>query len=79
MRRFRFSEELVMAQIPRSFALTGQSLLIMAHQNDLHRSLAPTGIRAAQATNGGLEDLREYTIKLRELYQRLWLSENYPT
>ena len=32
-----------------------------------------------QGTNGRLEDLREYTTKLRQLYSDLWLSENRPT
>ena len=51
----------------------------LAHQNGPDRHLASSGLGAAQGTNGRLEDLRDYTTKLRELYQQLWLSENYPT
>jgi hexosaminidase len=31
------------------------------------------------STEGRLQDLRDYSTKLRELYNRLWLSENLPT
>ena len=30
------------------------------------------------STNGRLQDLRDYTTRLRELYRELWLSENFP-
>ncbi len=51
----------------------------LAHQNGPDRTLAFSGLEAAQSTNGRLEDLRDYTTKLRELYQELWLAENLPT
>jgi len=51
----------------------------LAHQNDSDRRLAFVAVSTAYGTNGRLEDLRDYTTKLRELYQQLWLSENYPT
>lgn len=31
------------------------------------------------STNGRLQDLRDYTTRLTELYRQLWLSENLPT
>ncbi len=31
------------------------------------------------STNGRLEDLRDYTTRLEEMYRQLWLSENLPT
>jgi hexosaminidase len=31
------------------------------------------------STNGRLQDLRDYTTRLRELYRELWLSENLPS
>jgi hypothetical protein len=51
----------------------------LAHQGETDRHLASMGLWEVQGTNGRLEDLRDYTTKLRELYQQLWLSENYPT
>ncbi len=48
----------------------------LAHQNDPDRQLASMGLWKVEGTNGRLEDLREYTTKLRELYQELWLGEN---
>lgn len=32
-----------------------------------------------ESTNGRLEDLRDYTTRLRELYRERWLAENLPT
>lgn len=32
-----------------------------------------------QSTNGRLEDLRDYTTKLRELYKQRWMAENLDT
>ncbi len=31
------------------------------------------------STNGRLQDLREYTTRIRELYKQRWLAENLPT
>ncbi len=51
----------------------------LAHQNDTDRSIAADGLGQIEGTNGRLEDLRDYTTRLRELYKQLWLSENRPT
>ncbi len=51
----------------------------LAHQNDSDRSIASDGLDQIEGTNGRLEDLRDYTTRLRELYKELWLSENRPT
>ncbi len=31
------------------------------------------------STNGRLQDLRDYTTRIRELYKERWLAENFPT
>lgn len=51
----------------------------LAHQNDSDRDLASMGLWTTEGTNGRLEDLRDYTTRLRELYEQLWRSENYAT
>jgi hypothetical protein len=51
----------------------------LAHQNDSDRSVASDGLRQIVGTNGRLEDLRDYTTRLREFYKELWLSENRST
>jgi hypothetical protein len=51
---------------------------VLAHQKDKNRELAFTELMEIESTNGRLEDLRDYTTKLRGLYQELWLSENLP-
>ena len=51
----------------------------LQHQKD-KRDLAMAQFWSIQSPDGGrLEDLREYTTRLRELYKQLWLSENYET
>lgn len=39
---------------------------------------AAADLEDIQSTNGRLEDLRDYTTRLTELYRELWLSENLP-
>lgn len=51
----------------------------LAHAQDKDRFVAFMGLWQVESTNGRLEDLRDYTTKLRELYQQLWLEENLPT
>jgi hypothetical protein len=49
----------------------------LQHQKD-DKDLAMGQLGSIQGPDGGrLEDLREYTTRLRELYKDLWLSENY--
>ncbi len=49
----------------------------LQHQKD-NKDLAMGQLRSIQSPDGGrLEDLREYTTRLRELYKDLWLSENH--
>ena len=50
-----------------------------AHQND--RTWRQTGndLSDIDSTNGRLQDLRDYTTRLREIYMQRWLSENLPT
>jgi len=40
--------------------------------------MASADLEDIQSTNGRLEDLRDYTTRLTELYRQLWLSENLP-
>jgi hexosaminidase len=51
----------------------------VAHQHDKNRSLVGNELSEITSTNGRLEDLRDYTTRLRESYKELWLSENLPT
>ncbi len=39
---------------------------------------ASADLEDIQSTNGRLEDLRDYTTRLTEMYRKLWLSENLP-
>jgi hexosaminidase len=50
----------------------------LAHQNDRDKKLFNNALADIQSTNGRLQDLRDYTTRLRELYQQRWLSENLP-
>jgi len=51
----------------------------LAHQNDKSKQdLVGNELEEITSTNGRLDDLRDYTTRLRELYQQLWLSENLP-
>jgi hypothetical protein len=49
-----------------------------AHENDKDRRLAGNELEEIEGTNGRLEDLRDYTTRLRELYASAWLAENLP-
>jgi len=40
--------------------------------------MAAGDLEDIESTNGRLEDLRDYTTRLTELYRKLWLSENLP-
>ena len=51
----------------------------VAQQSGKNHSMAAGDLEDIQSTNGRLEDLRDYTTRLTELYRRLWLSENMPT
>jgi hypothetical protein len=51
----------------------------LAHQSDRDRRLTEMELSEITSTNGHLQDLRDYTTKLRELYRQLWLSENLAT
>ena len=50
----------------------------VAQQGNKDRGLAAGDLEDIQSTNGRLEDLREYTTRLTEMYRKLWLSENLP-
>jgi hexosaminidase len=50
----------------------------LAHQHDKDQSLVENELGEIESTNGRLEDLRDYTTRLRELYKELWLAENLP-
>jgi hexosaminidase len=51
----------------------------VAHEHDKDQSLTENELSEIESTNGRLEDLRDYTTRLRELYRELWLSENLPS
>ena len=49
----------------------------LQHQKD-NKDMAMGQLGGIEEPDGGrLEDLREYTTRLRELYKDLWLSENH--
>ena len=49
----------------------------LQHQKD-NKDMAMDQLGGIEEPDGGrLEDLREYTTRLRELYKDLWLSENH--
>lgn len=50
----------------------------LAHQNDHDKRLFYDALEDIQSTNGRLQDLRDYTTRLRELYKQRWLSESLP-
>lgn len=51
---------------------------VLAHQNDKDRKFAWNELIEIESLNGRLEDLRDYTTRLRGLYEELWLNENLP-
>jgi hypothetical protein len=58
--------------------IAGIYAMALQHQND-NKDLAMDQLWYIQNNSlGRLEDLREYTTRLRELYKDLWLSENHP-
>lgn len=50
----------------------------LAHEHDKNQDLSGNELGEIESTNGRLDDLRDYTTRLRELYRELWLSENLP-
>jgi hexosaminidase len=50
----------------------------VAQQGGKDSRMASADLEDIQSTNGRLEDLRDYTTRLTELYRHLWLSENLP-
>ncbi len=50
-----------------------------AHQNQRGRPQTGNDLSDIDSTNGRLQDLRDYTTRLREIYKQRWLSENLPT
>jgi hexosaminidase len=50
----------------------------LAHEHDKNQDVTGNELGEIESTNGRLEDLRDYTTRLRELYRQLWLSENLP-
>jgi hexosaminidase len=46
---------------------------------DNHQGTGSADLSDISSTNGRLQDLRDYTTRLTELYRELWLSENLPT
>lgn len=51
----------------------------LAHEHDKDQSLVGNDFSDITSTNGRLEDLRDYTTRLTELYRQRWLAENLPT
>lgn len=50
----------------------------VASRNGKNRRMTGRNLSDISSTNGRLQDLRDYTTRLTELYRRLWLSENLP-
>ena len=50
----------------------------VADQGGTNRRRGGRGFSDINSTNGRLQDLRDYTTRLTELYRQLWLSENLP-
>jgi hypothetical protein len=50
----------------------------LAHEHDKNQDVTDNELGEIECTNGRLEDLRDYTTRLRELYCQIWLSENLP-
>jgi hexosaminidase len=48
------------------------------HQKDSQHPIAGNELAEIESTNGRLDDMRDYTTRLRELYKQLWLRENLP-
>ncbi|MEJ2008167.1 MAG: beta-N-acetylhexosaminidase [Acidobacteriota bacterium] len=51
----------------------------VAQESGKRRGLAYGDLSDIDSTNGRLQDLRDYTTRLTEMYRKLWLSENLPT
>ena len=66
--RYQFAQE-----------ISGMYADAVALQSGKNRRLAGSDISDIDSTNGRLQDLRDYTTRLTEMYRKLWLSENMPT
>ena len=51
----------------------------VALQHGKNQNIASADLSDISSTNGRLQDLRDYTTRLTEMYRKLWLSENLPT
>ena len=51
----------------------------LAHEHDKDQALVGSDFNDITSTNGRIEDLRDYTTRLTELYRQRWLDENLPT
>ncbi len=51
----------------------------LAHEHDKDQALVGNDFSDITSTNGRIEDLRDYTTRLTELYTQRWLDENLPT
>ncbi len=51
----------------------------VSNENGRNRGMVYADLSDIDSTNGRLQDLRDYTTRLTELYRQLWLSENLPT
>jgi hexosaminidase len=52
---------------------------VYAHQKGPYWRQTGDDFENISSTNGRLQDLRDYTTRLRELYKSLWLREHLPT
>ena len=50
----------------------------VASESGKNRRMVYPDLSDIDSTNGRLQDLRDYTTRLTELYRKLWLSENLP-
>ncbi len=51
----------------------------LVHEHDKDQALVGNDFSDITSTNGRIDDLRDYTTRLTELYQQRWLDENLPT
>jgi hexosaminidase len=65
--RYQFAQE-----------ISGRYTDAVAQQGGNH-SMASSDLADISSTNGRLQDLRDYTTRLMEMYRNLWLSENLST
>ncbi len=51
----------------------------LAHEHDKDQAVVSSDFADITSTNGRIDDLRDYTTRLTELYRQRWLDENLPT